>query len=167
MYLGSPKRRNYHGLTQHEGRNSVANKGSSLATNQSLNMGDFLVSPNGNYTAIMQDDGNFVVYQGTGGHAIWASGVVPGASNGPYHAIMQNDGNFVVYQGTGGHAIWASGVIPGAGNGPYNAVMRNDGNFVIYQGAGRHAIWAVNDIPYFYGNAGIPRGRSTTEVGHR
>jgi hypothetical protein len=35
----------------------MANKGSNLGTNQSLNMGDFLVSPNGNYKAIMQDDG--------------------------------------------------------------------------------------------------------------
>src|SRR5256885_205852 len=131
-------------------------------------MGDFLVSPNGTYTAIMQADGNFVVYQGTaGGSAVWASGVAPGVGNGPYNAVMQGDGNFVVYQGTGGHAIWASGVIPGVGNGPYNAVMQNDGNFVVYQGTGRHAIWAVNDIPYFYGNAGIPRGRSATEVGHR
>ena len=108
-------------------------------------MGDFLVSPNGTYTAIMQADGNFVVYQGTGGHVIWASGVVPGVGNGPYNAVMQGDGNFVVYQGTGGgSAIWASGVIPGVGQGPYSAVMQDDGNFVIYQGTGGNAIWAVN-----------------------
>src|SRR5437764_12738038 len=131
-------------------------------------MGVGLRIGNGHDSAMMEDDGKFVIYQGTaGGSAVWASGVVPGVGNGPYKAVMQGDGNFVVYQGTGGHAIWASGVIPGAGNGPYNAVMQNDGNFVVYQGTGRHAIWAVNDIPYFHGNAGIPRGRSTTEVGHR
>jgi hypothetical protein len=143
-------------------------RGSNLANNQVLNTGAYLTSPNGNYKAIMQNDGNFVIYQeNAGGSAIWASGVVPGASNGPYHAIMQGDGNFVVYQGTGGHAIWASGVVPGASNGPYHAGMQNDGNFAVYQGTGRHAIWAINDIPYFYGNAGIPRGRNATEVGHR
>ena len=112
-------------------------RGSSLATDQTLNMGAYLTSPNGNYKAIMQNDGNFVIYQGTaGGSAIWASGVVPGVGSGPYRAIMQNDGNFVVYQGTGGQAIWASGVIPGPSNGPYHAGMQNDGNFVVYQGRG-------------------------------
>ena len=144
-------------------------RGSSLANNQTLNMGAYLTSPNGNYKAIMQNDGNFVMYQGTaGGSAVWASGVVPGVGNGPYRAVMQVDGNFVIYQGTGeGTAIWASGVVPGIGNGPYHAGMQNDGNFVVYQGTGRHAIWSINDIPYFYGNAGIPRGQNATEVGHR
>src|SRR5437764_1368053 len=62
----------------------------------------------GPYHAIMQADGNFVVYKDAGvGAAIWASGVIPGVGQEPYNAVMQDDGNFVIYQGMGGHAIWA------------------------------------------------------------
>ena len=146
-------------------------RGSSLAPNQFLNEGAYLISPNGNYTAIMQNDGNFVVYQENAGKsAIWASGAAPGRGQGPYSAILRNDGEFVVFQGSGGgSAIWSTEVAPGVGQGPYGAVMQNDGSFVIYQGtgAGRQAIWTSTAIPYFYGNAGIPRGQSATEVGHR
>src|SRR2546425_499447 len=69
----------------------------------------------------MQDDGNFVVYQGTvGGPVIWASGVIPGVANGPYSAVMQDDSNFVIYQGTGGHAIWASTTVQDISPDPTN-----------------------------------------------
>ena len=51
----------------------------------------------------MQDDGNLVVYNGSG--APWASGTDgnPGA-----FLRMQDDGNLVIYS-TGGVAIWSSG----------------------------------------------------------
>ena len=35
------------------------------------------------------------------------------------------------------------------------------------RGRGDTPFGSINDIPYFYGNAGIPRGLSSTEVGHR
>ena len=89
----------------------MANKGSSLATNQVFEHGDFLVSPNAVYKAIMQDDGNFVVYQGA--TVIWASGLPPAGVSGPYRAVMQADGNFVVSEVTGTVVLWASGVVPG------------------------------------------------------
>ena len=87
----------------------MTNKGTSLETNQSLSIGESLISDNGCFRATMQDDGNFVIYQATetGEDPIWASGVWPGTGNGPYWAIMQDDGNFVVYQNN--HApIWAT-----------------------------------------------------------
>jgi hypothetical protein len=78
----------------------MANKGSTLESNQSLSAGDSLISDNGCFRATMQDDGNFVIYQATesGEDPIWASGVWPGTRNGPYRAVMQDDGNFVIYQ---------------------------------------------------------------------
>ncbi|MEA2599825.1 MAG: hypothetical protein QOF89_817 [Acidobacteriota bacterium] len=53
--------------------------------------------------AIMQSDGNFVIYDSTG-TAIWASGTQnhPGA-----HLAVQNDGNVVIYS-SGGTPLWAT-----------------------------------------------------------
>ena len=56
--------------------------------------------------AVMQTDGNFVVY--SGGHALWATGT---NGRGQY-LCFQNDGNLVVYAGAfdcGGYAYWGSG----------------------------------------------------------
>jgi hypothetical protein len=56
------------------------------------------------YTAEMQGDGNFVLYDAE--HApLWASRT-PGS--GGAHLAMQDDGNLVVYA-SGGKALWASG----------------------------------------------------------
>jgi hypothetical protein len=55
--------------------------------------------------AVMQSDGNFVVYNADGSPA-WATG-----SNNPdpkTRIVMQNDGNLVVYNTTGA-ALWSSG----------------------------------------------------------
>jgi hypothetical protein len=54
--------------------------------------------------ALMQDDGNFVLYT-SGGTAVWSS-VTGGIGCGAYLAV-QNDGNLVVYDGSG-TAHWAS-----------------------------------------------------------
>src|SRR6266851_2072401 len=122
----------------------MANKGSRLEMNQSLSVGDCLLSSTGCFRATMQGDGHFVVYQATesGDDPVWASEVWPGTGSSPYTAVMQSDGNFVVYQNDG-HAIWVSGVFPGPEKGPYTAVMQDDGNFVVYR-KNRHPIWATN-----------------------
>jgi hypothetical protein len=54
--------------------------------------------------AVMQSDGNFVLYQWSG-HAVWASGTwrYPGS-----YLALQDDGNLVVYDGYA-HAHWATG----------------------------------------------------------
>lgn len=44
----------------------MANKGSILTTGQFLAVNDYLASDNGLFYAIMQEDGNFCVYRGTG-----------------------------------------------------------------------------------------------------
>jgi hypothetical protein len=99
-----------------------------------LNQDEKLVSSNGKYTAMMQSDGNFVIYAGSS--AIWATG-----SNGkgvaPYKLAMQADVNLVVYGSS--NAIWASG--PRGGTAPYTLIMQDDGNLVIYDSSNR-AVWA-------------------------
>ncbi|MGP4001754.1 hypothetical protein [Streptomyces sp. 8N706] len=56
--------------------------------------------PNG-YRAVMQSDGNFVLYD-VNGRALWATGTYgrPGA-----YLAIQDDGNLVVYRGG---ALWAT-----------------------------------------------------------
>lgn len=54
-------------------------------------------------SAVMQSDGNFVVYDGSG-HPLWATGTWghPGA-----YLAVQDDGNLVVYAASGG-PLWAT-----------------------------------------------------------
>ena len=98
-----------------------------------LNPGDKLTSKDGQHKAVMQTDGNFVIYNGSGG-ATWALQTV----NVPYYgpgrkAVMQTDGNFVVYN-TNGSAAWSTG--SNNSNSPTKIVMQNDGNLVVYDSTG-------------------------------
>jgi hypothetical protein len=106
-------------------RLSTIAAGEFLGRNQSLTSGD------GRFRAVMQTDGNFVVYDGN--TPLWASGKDLGL--GAYFAAMQLDGNFVVYTGSPqlqGAALWASATNLGAA--PYFLTMQADGNLVVYQG---------------------------------
>lgn len=74
-----------------------------LYAGEYLRTGEYIVAANRQYFAIMQTDGNFVIYKGSSladnRGPVWATGT--NASNGnPSFAIMQGDGNFVVYRGT-------------------------------------------------------------------
>lgn len=70
-------------------------------TNQTLLQNEYLVSSNKEYFAIMQGDGNFVIYKGSGPNnnkgVVWDTSTVGEES----YAIMQSDGNFVIYKGSG------------------------------------------------------------------
>lgn len=100
-----------------------------LGPGESLSAEEGLVSQSLDFLAVMQGDGNLVLYdyEGTVG---WQSGTFgnPGAL-----AVMQTDGNLVVYTADG-RARWQSGT---AGNTGAFAVMQDDGNFVVYSAAGR------------------------------
>lgn len=52
-------------------------------------------NPAGSYRAIMQTDGNLVVYDNSG-NALWSTGTY-GTGNGFNCAVVQTDSNFVVY----------------------------------------------------------------------
>ena len=139
----------------------MANKGSFLATGQYLSVDDYLVSDNGEFFAVMQSDGNFVLYRGSGpsdnqGY-IWSISHTS-LPTGQFFAMMQGDGNFVVYQGSDpahqGTPIWATNtswvshrVTTGSSltaddwmgtndyllsqNQLFAACMQDDGNFVL------------------------------------
>ena len=121
-----------------DGVSSQNFKASSLSSGKYLGMNDFVASDNRQYFAIMQGDGNFVLYHGSDpssqGPAFWASNT---SGQGQCFAVMQSDGNFVLYKGSDpahqGAFVWNSGRAPGQGQ--YFAVMQNDANFVVYQGS--------------------------------
>jgi len=106
-------------------------RGNGLRSPAALSPGQYLRSSRGRYVAVMQTDGNLVVYDG--GRALWASRT---QSAGASLAIQQ-DGNLVVYD-IYGSPRWASRT-PGAGQG--FLVMQDDGNLVLY--AARGAAWAT------------------------
>jgi Clostridium epsilon toxin ETX/Bacillus mosquitocidal toxin MTX2 len=118
--------------------------GSTLTTGQQLNVGDYMVSNNGLFFALMQSDGNFCVYRGSAPAAnfgfLWGSVQAANYSpaEGKHFVIMQGDGNFCGYKGskTDQQAFqWGSVQLahyqPGAGD--YVAVIQDDGNFCVSQ----------------------------------
>ena len=103
-----------------------------LAAGQTLTKGQLLRSPNKQYEAYMQDDGNFVVYQ-VGVKALWASNTgTPGSS-----IVMQTDGNLVVYQ-PDGRPVWSSNTAPSSND---RLALQDDGNLVLYSRGGV-PLWA-------------------------
>lgn len=109
--------------------NSAPPPGSALAPNEDLAPGERLVSPNRQYTLVMQEsDGNLVLYHG--GAALWHTGAKGAGSR----VVMQGDGNLVVY--TGASATWSSNTAGFAGA---DLALQDDGNLVIYHAG--HAIW--------------------------
>jgi hypothetical protein len=112
---------------------SVAGEGSPLQAGQVLPAGDSLVSPGGQYTLDMQNDGNLVIY---GNGCVIGASNTAGSGSGNYLA-MQADGNLVVYT-SAGQAVWASGTA-GSGSDNYLA-LQADGNLVIDTSAGSQ-VW--------------------------
>ena len=101
--------------------------------------GQQLVSINGRFKAVMQTDGNFVIYKDR--TAIWALQSVNVPWYGPgRRAVMQNDGNFVIYDKRG-KPVWATGT--NNPNRPTRIVMHNRGNLCIYDNIGNRK-WCSN-----------------------
>jgi len=125
--------------------NYTLHKEERRATDQStLEENRKLVSKGGKYIAIMQTDGNFVIYSVNGDkkNPIWASNTM-GAGKGPYRLIMQEDGNLVVYD-SAKKSLWASNT-NGKGKRPYKLRMQDDGNLVLYS-SDNAPIWASNTM---------------------
>lgn len=114
---------------------SPAMASTTLSAGQTLTAGLSLLSPNGAYRAVMQGDGNLVVY-GSNGGVRWASAT---SGRGATWLAMQSDGNLVLYTATG-QAVWATRTV---GTPSPQLVMQNDGNLVMYDGTGR-AVWSSN-----------------------
>eukprot|EP01084_Bolivina_argentea_P029267 54308_1 len=106
---------------------------------QLLQQDEFLTSLNGSYKAVMQTDGNFVVYENNGNKVKFATNTAKKGS-GPYVCAMQADNNLVVYGN--GKALWASHT-DNKGEKSARCVMQNDGNLVVYDSK-NNAIWSSN-----------------------
>jgi surface antigen len=124
------------------------NLGSQLNAGATMTAGQYLQSPNGQYTLWMQSDGNLVEYTAAG-TPLWdpppptQTGGHPGA-----YAVLQGDGNFVVYPPSG--ALWASYTQNNPGD---HLSLQDDGNLVIYSAAGA-ALWATMSSADPRGNTG-------------
>ena len=107
-------------------------------SNTVLRAGQRITSSNGSYFAIMQGDGNFVVYYKTNNRnvAVWSTGTHN--HEGSYLALQQ-DGNLVVYSKTN-QALWNSRTSsrPFAN---YNLTLGNDGVLTITRRSDNRVIW--------------------------
>jgi hypothetical protein len=119
----------------------VAAGRSYMTTNQYMREGDFLVADNRSHFAMMQGDGNFCVYRGSGpGDNKGNIYCRPGRSSGggAYFAAVQSDGNFCVYRGTGPGDN--KGIITCSNSagfkGDHFLIVQGDGNLVVYRGTG-------------------------------
>lgn len=91
-------------------------------------------SANGEFRLIYQNDGNLVIYRGSGWNdPIWGSDT---AGTSPGEAKMQSDGNFVIYDSSG-QPVWSTGTH--GFDGAYLALL-NDGSLVIL-GSDGAALW--------------------------
>lgn len=125
----------------------LPDKTDTLSSGSSLNQGVALWSINGQYDAIMQGDGNFVVYGPNG--PTWNTG--GGAAR---YISMQTDGNLVSYSPSGKYQ-YSSSTAPSSGD---RLVMQGDGNLVIYDGGGR-ALWSNgNHLGPATGGPSVPYG---------
>jgi subtilisin family serine protease len=104
-----------------------------LRAGQQLTAGQSLTSPRGTFTAVVQADGNVVVYA-PGQQARWSSRTWGRAGS---RLRVQADGNTVVYDAAL-RAAWNAGVFSGPGA---RLVMQDDGNLVLYAASGR-ASWS-------------------------
>ncbi|MDT8716167.1 C40 family peptidase [Clostridium sp. 19966] len=109
--------------------------GSKLNMGQSINTNQYLASDNGNYTARIQQDGNFVVYDNY--KAIWATYKFSSKASNSNILIMQSDGNLVAYDGES-KALWSSETTKAKGNN-FSLQLDNDGYLSVL--ADGNTIW--------------------------
>ncbi len=96
-----------------------------------------LTSSDGRYKAILQTDGNFVVYDN--GVPGWNTSTY-GRGAPPYKLVMQSDGNLVFYDKNNGF-IWANGS-NGRGSGPWYLKMQTDGDLVVTDSPSGKPVWS-------------------------
>ena len=109
-----------------------------------LKQGEFLKSNNTAYYAVLQRDGNLVVYVSRHWiprNALWSANT----SNkppfvGPYTLSMQTDGNVVTYDKYN-RVVWASQSSMKEAK-SHSLIMQDDGNLVVYDGNGK-PFWAT------------------------
>ncbi len=109
----------------------------------SMKVGDCISSPNGQYRAILQGDGNFVVYTFKG-QAVWSTGT--GGKLNPSNLTMQTDGNLVLYSTGNNH--WCTGVTP-MEKGNHRLELDNNGHLNVINASGVK-IWSTESRPFIW-----------------
>ncbi len=125
-----------------------SNKGSEISctakNNTVLSAGQKLTSPDGKYYAIMQYDGNFVVYYNSpiGRVVVWHTYT---AGNSGAFLALQQDGNLVVYSEKS-KAIWytRTGIRPFA---DYKLSLGNDGILRLTRKSNNQQRWCSKNNP--------------------
>ena len=110
--------------------------GSSLSSGTTLSNSGTLTSANGLYRAIIQYDGNFVIYRGN--IPVWSAQVAQGI--GPWKLTLQPNGNLVITDST--HAITFSSNTILKGTAPWQLVMQINGELILYD-ANMNPIWSA------------------------
>lgn len=109
-----------------------------LPMQQTLSVGDAIVSRNGMFHALLEADGRLRVYCGDGQHAapLWES--ARGGSGGRFFALVQNDANFCIYVGAGlgNNEGWLWGTQITAERGHFYALLQDDGELSVRVGSG-------------------------------
>lgn len=123
--------------------------GSTLREGEKLPANQLLYSPNRQYQAMLQSDGNFAVWNSRG-QVVWMTGDHAGGGG---YVVVQDDGNIGVW---GNRGAWASRT-GGTGAG-HRLVMQDDGNLVLYSAANA-AIWSSK-----FGHTGISRDTIRTDA---
>jgi len=110
-----------------------------LKAGTSLNQGQSLMSANKKYEAILQLDGNFVLYENKSDRIkpIWSS---RGTKKGNYKLTMRKDGNLVITNWNK-KIIWNTKT-KGKGKKGHLLFLENDGNLSIYDGKGNQT-WST------------------------
>mmetsp|Transcript_23924 Transcript_23924/g.20913 ORF Transcript_23924/g.20913 Transcript_23924/m.20913 type:complete len:505 (-) Transcript_23924:87-1601(-) len=127
--------------------------GNQLQPDIKLTSGQGLRSSNSEYIAVMQSDGNFVIYQDGVNTPIFHTNTALAPETENYAVLQSSDGNLVVYNIDG--SIKYSAGISSNGDPVKFLRMRDDGNLVAYKQT------SCGVIPY-YGTNGIPSGESST-----
>lgn len=105
-----------------------------LSEGNTLNSGESII--NGNYKAIMQSDGNFVVYNGS--TPLYSTGT----SGTNCYAKMQTDGNFVIYSSSG-TALWATKTNVYGSSHKYSLVLSSSGELNVKDNTSSYYIWST------------------------
>ncbi len=115
---------------------SLSSNATILGSGQSISVNQYLLSPDGQSTLNLQEDGNLVLYSDY--KPTWANYIFD--SNVKY-LVMQTDGNLVEYN-SNNQPLWASNTYnnPGA----YLA-LQIDGNLVIYSSSGT-PLWSSGTV---------------------
>uniref|UniRef100_A0A3P9B6G5 Bulb-type lectin domain-containing protein n=1 Tax=Maylandia zebra TaxID=106582 RepID=A0A3P9B6G5_9CICH len=95
----------------------------SISTNQEMRKGESLVSVNGDFKAILQEDGNFVVYKWS---PIWSWYV----NSDLVLNTKSSDSNLVLYT-QDDKPVWSSGTAINADIRTMRLTLTNDGRLVV------------------------------------